>query len=91
MDQRGINLHLVSDSTGETLNSIGRAILARFENHHVINHRWSLVRSRMNLDRVLEGLEHEPGPVLFTLVDQSLRHALEEACARIQRFCASLR
>lgn len=90
MDQRGINLHLVSDSTGETLNSIGRAILARFENHQVVHHRWSLVRSRMNLDRVLEGLEHEPGPVLFTLVDQSLRHALEEACARLHVPCLSV-
>lgn len=90
MDQRGINLHLVSDSTGETLNSIGRAILARFENHHVVNHRWSLVRSRMNLDRVLEGLEQEPGPVLFTLVDQSLRHALEEACMRLHVPCLSV-
>jgi [pyruvate, water dikinase]-phosphate phosphotransferase / [pyruvate, water dikinase] kinase len=66
---RPINLHLVSDSTGETLNSIARATLARFEDPHVIHHRWSLIRSRLQLDRVLEGIEVEPGPVLFTLVD----------------------
>lgn len=83
MPIRSINLHLVSDSTGETLNSIARAVLSRFENHHVIHHRWSLVRSRMNLDQVLEGLEAEPGPVLFTLVDKSLRNALEETCHRL--------
>jgi len=83
MHSRQINLHLVSDSTGETLNSIARATLARFDTHHVIHHRWSLIRSRLQLDRVLEGLEHEPGPVLFTLVDRSLRHALEEACERL--------
>ena len=46
-------------------------------------HRWSLIRSRLQLDRVLEGIEHEPGPVLFTLVDRSLRHALEETCGRL--------
>lgn len=80
---RSINLHLVSDSTGETLNSIARATLARFEDVHVIHHRWSLIRSRLQLDRVLEGLRHEPGPVLFTLVDRSLRHALEETCERL--------
>jgi hypothetical protein len=80
---RMINLHLVSDSTGETLNSIARATLARFEDVHVIHHRWSLVRSRLQLDRMLEGLRHEPGPVLFTLVDRSLRHALEETCERL--------
>ena len=39
----------------------------------IIYHRWSLIRSRLQLDRVLEGIEHEPGPVLFTLVDRSLR------------------
>ena len=90
MLSRQINLHLVSDSTGETLNSIARATLARFEGHHVIHHRWSLIRSRLQLDRVLEGLEHEPGPVLFTLVDRSLRHALEENCGRLGVPCLSV-
>jgi regulator of PEP synthase PpsR (kinase-PPPase family) len=80
---RQLNLHLVSDSTGETLNSIARATLARFDEPHVIHHRWSLIRSRLQLDRVLDGIEAEPGPVMYTLVDRSLRHALEEHCARL--------
>lgn len=90
MATRTTNLHLVSDSTGETLNSIARAALSRFVGHHVIHHRWSLVRSRLNLDRVLEGIEHEPGLVLFTLVDQSLRMALEETCGRVGVTCLSV-
>jgi regulator of PEP synthase PpsR (kinase-PPPase family) len=49
----------------------------------VIQHRWSLIRSRLQLDRVLDGIEAEPGPVMFTLVDRSLRHALEEHCSRL--------
>ena len=85
-----MNLHLVSDSTGETLNSMARATLARFEDQHVVHHRWSLIRSRLQLDRVLEGLRHEPGPVLFTLVDRSLRHALEECCERLGVPCLSV-
>lgn len=89
MMNRQTNLHLVSDSTGETLNSIARATLARFDDHHVIHHRWSLVRSRLQLDRVLEGIEHEPGPVLYTLVDSSLRLALEETCGRLGVTCLS--
>ncbi len=88
--QRVMNLHLVSDSTGETLNSMARATLARFEDQHVVPHRWSLIRSRLQLDRVLEGLRHEPGPVLFTLVDRSLRHALEESCERLGVPCLSV-
>ncbi|WP_043832528.1 pyruvate, water dikinase regulatory protein [Muricoccus aerilatus] len=80
---RTINLHLVSDSTGETLNSMSRATLARFEDPHVIQHRWFLVRSRFQLEQVLEGIQAEPGPVCFTLADKSLRHSLEEFCTRL--------
>ena len=86
---RQINLHLVSDSTGDTLNSIARATLARFEGPQVVAHRWSLIRSRLQLDRVMQGIEAEPGPVLFTLVDRSLRHALEECCQRLGQPSAS--
>ena len=89
MANRHIDLHLVSDSTGETLQSIARATLARFDDHHVVDHRWSLIRSRLQLDRVLEGIQHEPGPVLYTLVDSSLRHVLEEACQRMGVTCLS--
>jgi len=89
MASRHTNLHLVSDSTGETLNSMSRAVIARFDNPSIVQHRWFLVRSRMNLDRVIEGIEQEPGPVIFTLVDRSLRHALEETCGRVGVPCLS--
>lgn len=78
-----MNLHLVSDATGETLNSIARATVAQFEHAHIIYHRWSLIRTRFQLHRVLEGIEFEPGPVLSTLVDNSLRVELETACHRL--------
>ncbi|MBE9604523.1 kinase/pyrophosphorylase [Acetobacteraceae bacterium H6797] len=87
MSNRTINLHLVSDSTGETLHSMARATLSRFEEPHVIQHKWSLVRSRLQLDRVIEGIQSEPGPVVFTLVDSSLRHALEEVCQQMGLPC----
>jgi [pyruvate, water dikinase]-phosphate phosphotransferase / [pyruvate, water dikinase] kinase len=82
MDQR-LTLHLVSDATGETLNSIARATVSQFE-HVVINyHRWSLIRTRFQLHRVLEGIEAEPGPVLSTVIDQALRNDLETTCQRL--------
>ena len=78
-----MNLHLVSDATGETLNSITRATVAQFEHANILYHRWSLVRTRFQLHRVLEGIEAEPGPVLSTLVEKSLRADLETACQRM--------
>ena len=78
-----INLHLVSDATGETLNAIARATTVQFEHADIIYHRWSLIRTRFQLHRVIEGVEHEPGPVLSTLVDRALRAELEQSCTRL--------
>jgi len=78
-----LNLHLVSDATGETLNAITRASVAQFEHAQILQHRWSLVRTRFQLHRVIEGIEGEPGPVLSTLVERSLRAELETACQRL--------
>lgn len=82
MANHRLNLHLVSDATGETLNSIARATVAQFDHAQIIQHRWSLVRTRFQLHRVLEGIASEPGPVLSTLVERSLRTELEAACQR---------
>jgi regulator of PEP synthase PpsR (kinase-PPPase family) len=78
-----INLHLVSDATGETLNAITRATVAQFESARIVPHRWSLIRTRFQLHRVIEGIEAEPGPVLSTLVEKGLRADLETACQRL--------
>lgn len=78
-----INLHLVSDATGETLNSIARATTAQFEHVEISYHRWSLIRTRFQLHRVLEGIEAEPGPVLSTVIDPGLRLDLETTCQRL--------
>jgi [pyruvate, water dikinase]-phosphate phosphotransferase / [pyruvate, water dikinase] kinase len=78
-----IDLHLVSDATGETLNSIARATTAQFEHVQIVYHRWSLIRTRFQLHRVLEGIEAEPGPVLSTLVDKALRADLDTTCQRL--------
>ena len=83
MSQDRINLHLVSDATGETLNSIARATVSQFEHVSILYHRWSLIRTRFQLHRVLEGIEAEPGPVLSTVVDKALRLDLENTCERL--------
>jgi [pyruvate, water dikinase]-phosphate phosphotransferase / [pyruvate, water dikinase] kinase len=83
MNERRINLHLVSEATGETVNTLARATTAQFQTAHIIMHRWSLIRTSFQLHRVLEGIEHEPGAVLSTLVDHALREELEQFCVRL--------
>jgi regulator of PEP synthase PpsR (kinase-PPPase family) len=83
MDTPRVNLHLVSDATGDTLNAIARATTVQFEHAAIVHHRWSLIRTRFQLHRVIEGIEAEPGPVLSTLVDRALRGELDTACQRL--------
>ncbi|MFQ5783656.1 MAG: pyruvate, water dikinase regulatory protein [Alphaproteobacteria bacterium] len=77
------HLHLVSDATGETINSVARAAVAQFADIEAVEHFWSLVRSKRQIDNVLAGIEANPGVVLFTLVDQELRQRLEAGCRRL--------
>ena len=81
------HVHLVSDSTGETLNAMARAVCARFENVLPIEHIYALVRSQRQLDRALGDIEEAPGIVLHTIVDEKLREALEEGCRRMDMPC----
>lgn len=81
------HVHLVSDSTGETLNAMARAVCARFDNVLPIEHIYALVRSQRQLDRALGDIEEAPGVVIHTIVDEKLRHALEEGCRRMDMPC----
>jgi regulator of PEP synthase PpsR (kinase-PPPase family) len=77
------HVHLVSDSTGETLNAMAKAVVARFDGVIPIEHIYALVRSDRQMDRVLDEIAAAPGVVLHTLVDRELRGQLEEGCRRL--------
>ena len=77
-----LHLHLLSDSTGETLEVIATACLAQFEGVDVRRHLWPMVRSEGHLDRVLDDVERRPGLVLYTLVNKTLRRELEQKTRR---------
>ena len=80
MSQR-FHLHLLSDSTGETLENIAKAALAQFDGaENVVKHFWPMVRSDSHLDRILMDVAANPGLVLFTLVNRDTRRKLETRC-----------
>ena len=75
-----LHLHLLSDSTGETLENIAKAALAQYDGVETIRHFWPLVRSEPHLERILQEIAHNPGLVLFTLVSGEMRRSLETRC-----------
>ena len=80
MGRSYFHLHLVSDSTGETLIAVARAAAAQYEGVSAIEHVYPLVRSPAQLERVIAEIEAAPGIVLYTLVEVPLASRLEEAC-----------
>jgi regulator of PEP synthase PpsR (kinase-PPPase family) len=75
-----LHLHLLSDSTGETLENIAKAGLAQFDGVETIKHFWPMVRSQGHLDRIMLEIAQRPGLVIFTLVNNDIRKRLESRC-----------
>ena len=80
MPQHILHIHLVSDSTGETVHQIARACFAQFPDVKPIEHVWTLVRTTAHLDALFSGLDRHPGILLMSIIDQQLRATIENAC-----------
>lgn len=83
------HVHLVSDSTGDTLAAITRAVSARFDDVLPLEHSYPLVRSLRQLERVILAVESAPGLVIHTIVDRELRGRLEAACRELDTPCVA--
>lgn len=80
----GHHLHLISDSTGETLHALARAALAPFGDElGVTLHLSVFVRTARDLDAALNAVKAEPGLVWFTVVDPAIRDRIEAECHAI--------
>ena len=54
------NLHLVSDSTGETVGSVARAAIVQFDDVEPEEFNWTLVRTEAQIEKVIEGIRAIP-------------------------------
>jgi len=78
------HVHLVSDSTGETLNAVFKAATAQFAAANPFEHIYALIRARPQMERVLADIEAAPGLVLYTVMNPELRRLLEARCSELQ-------
>ncbi len=84
------HVHLVSDSTGETVMNAVKASMLHFPHVAPVEHMYALVRSERQIRRVLKAIEDAPGIVLFTVVDPNLRRTLETRCAELGFPCIAV-
>lgn len=83
-------LHLVSDSTGETVSLIAKAVTVQFAEVDVQENPWPMMRSPVQLDELLDTLRDNPGFVIYTMVDKTMRQKLEEGCRELGIPCISV-
>lgn len=76
-----LHIHLVSDSTGETVHQVARAALAQFSDVQTSEHIWTLVRTSAHIETISSALQRNPGLVLHSVVDEKIRSELEAVCS----------
>ncbi len=84
---RYFHLHLISDSTGETLTTIAKAAAAQYSKIRAIEHVHPLVRTKRQLSRVIQEIDSAPGIVLYTIVEEELSSELETGCQKLNIPC----
>jgi [pyruvate, water dikinase]-phosphate phosphotransferase / [pyruvate, water dikinase] kinase len=78
------HLHLISDSTGETLTTMAKAAAVQYPQVRPIEHVHPLVRTERQLARVLREVHHAPGIVLYTVVKKELIDEIERTCRELK-------
>jgi [pyruvate, water dikinase]-phosphate phosphotransferase / [pyruvate, water dikinase] kinase len=84
------HLHLVSDSTGETLTTIAKAASVQYALVRPIEHVHPLVRTARQMKRVLQEIAQTPGIVLYTITNKDLSETLERQCAELKVPCLAV-
>lgn len=84
------HLHLVSDSTGETVSSVARSVISQFDDVEPVEHVWSLVRTKGQMEKVIDGIRENPGLVMYTVIDDKLQEMLIESCEKMKIPCISV-
>ena len=84
MAHSSLHIHLVSDSTGETVHQVARAALAQFPDVQISEHIWTLVRTPAHVETIASALTRNPGILLYSVVDPEIRRLIERALLRKQ-------
>ncbi len=89
MNLPNLNLYTVSDSSGETVIAVSKAVISQFDNITVQEYMWPLVRSKEQIDEIAAALEKKPGIVIYTIINRELREHLKLKCKDLGVKCFS--
>jgi regulator of PEP synthase PpsR (kinase-PPPase family) len=81
------HLHLISDSTGETLTTIAKAAVVQYPQIRPLEHVHPMIRTMRQLERVMKEVEQAPGVVFYTIVNDELSAEIERRCKALKLPC----
>jgi hypothetical protein len=82
MVPRPVELHVVSDSTGETATRLVHALEAQFPDQPFEEVRHPMVESVEDLEAAVRRARGRPAVVVYTLVEPTMREAMRTLCRR---------
>ena len=77
-----VELHVVSDATGETAARLVQALEAQFPDQEFVEIRHPRVESEEDLHVAVNRMKGRPAVVVYTLVDPAMRNAMRTLCRR---------
>jgi regulator of PEP synthase PpsR (kinase-PPPase family) len=82
MTKTPVELHVVSDATGETAARLVQALEAQFPEQEFVEIRHPRVESEEDLHLAVNRMKGRPAVVVYTLVEPELRDAMRTLCRR---------
>jgi regulator of PEP synthase PpsR (kinase-PPPase family) len=82
MTKTPVELHVVSDATGETAARLVQALEAQFPEQEFVEIRHPRVESEEDLHLAVNRMKGRPAVVVYTLVEPELREAMRTLCRR---------
>lgn len=79
----GHHIHLISDSTGDTLHTIARSALAPFPDIDPTVHTTVFVRSETDIEAAIDNVRKNPGLIIYTLADGAIRRRVLDAAREL--------
>ncbi|WP_074381200.1 pyruvate, water dikinase regulatory protein [Bartonella doshiae] len=89
-EKKSFHLHMLSDATGETLISVGRAVASQYTTIQATEHIYPMIRNEKQLERTLDEIQKEPGIVLYTIIDKKIKLLLRRRCEKIDVPCIDI-
>jgi len=83
-------IHLISDSSGQTVKHAAKSTLTQFVGIEYKEYNWPMIRNKELLREVFSKIRKRPGIILYTLSNSELRNMLRKFCHDLKIPCISV-